>query len=218
MRGIFIFLWAVVAFLAQVYPSHGEPAEAYYPLKPGMTWEYSVISSQAGTGKLIITNLPERELDGKKLIPQEWKMGGHVKYYLIAQDSYGIYRYAEQKSPSAEPVVATPKVYHMKEPVDKGTTWDVVTKMDNRQVKINLTIEKTNDVVQVPAGTFNNCVQVKHEGEIQGEEGKSPLAVLAYEWYAPGTGLVKSLVTMKEKSKEAKPAETLTYQLESFKP
>jgi hypothetical protein len=41
---------------------------------------------------------------------------------------------------------------------------------------------------------------------------------MGYEWYAPKVGIVKSLVTIKQKSKEGTKSETRTYQLVSFKP
>jgi hypothetical protein len=218
MRTILIFLGVILISLARLPAGYAASAEDYYPLKPGMTWEYGVASSQAGTRKITIKNLPAREINGKKVTPREWKTGGTVRYYLVAQDDLGIYRYGELKSEKGEPEVTLPKVYYLKEPVDLGTTWDIVTKMGDRQVKVNLTVEKINDVVQVPAGTFKDCVKIQHEGEAQPRKDQAGFAIMAYEWYAPGAGLVKSLVTIKEKSKETKPPETQTYQLDSLKP
>jgi hypothetical protein len=218
MRTRSIILAIVIAFLLPAPYGLAAPVEDYYPLKPGMTWEYTVVSSKAGTRKITIRDLPAREINGKQMTPREWKMGSTVKYYLMARDDLGIYRYGELKSEKGEPEVTTPKVYSLKEPVDRGTTWDIVTQMGDRQVKVNLTVEKIDDVVQVPAGTFKDCVKIKHEGKAQPGKDRPGFAILAYEWYAPGTGLVKSLATIREESKEAKPPETLTYQLDSFKP
>jgi hypothetical protein len=218
MRIRFITLAVMVLALLPRQSVNAEPVETYYPLKPGMIWEYTVVSSKAGTGKITIKNQPAREINGQKVTPREWRTGASVKYYLVARDDYGIYRYGEQKSADAAPVVTTPKVYYLKEPVDRGTTWDIVTKMGDRQVKVNLTIESIDDTITVPAGTYKNCVKIKHEGGGQAEKDQAGFAVTAYEWYAPRAGLVKSLVTLKEKSKAAGPVETLTYQLDSLKP
>jgi hypothetical protein len=212
-------IWAILLVCLLPAPrSLAASAEDYYPLKPGLTWEYTVESSKAGARKIVIRNLPTREINGKKMTPREWKMGGTAKYYLMARDDLGIYRYGELKSAKGEPEVTTPKVYSLKEPVDRGTTWDIVTKMGDRQVKINLTVEAIDDVVKVPAGTFKDCVKIRHEGQAQPGKDRPGFAITAFEWYAPGTGLVKSLATIREESKEAKPPETLTYQLDSFKP
>jgi hypothetical protein len=218
MRTAFIIagIWLISLSLPQT--GRAEPATAYYPLKPGMTWEYTVVSSKAGTHKITIKNLPARDLDGKKVTPREWNTGAGVTYYLVAADDAGVYRYGEQKSATAEPVVATPKVYYLREPVDRGTNWDIATRMGERQVKVNLTVDSIDDEIKVPAGTYKNCVKIKHEGEGKPEKDHPGLAITAFEWYAPGVGLVKSLVTITDKSKGAQAPETLTYQLDSFKP
>jgi hypothetical protein len=42
---------------------------------------------------------------------------------------------------------------------------------------------------------------------------------MGYEWYAPKVGIVKSMVTIKQKSKDGTVStESRTYQLQSFKP
>ena len=89
----------------------------------------------------------------------------------------------------------------------------MAAKLGNSTVNINLTIERLSDEVKVPAGTFQDCVKIKQAGE--NEAGTS---VMGYEWYAPKVGVVKSLVTIKRKSKEGLKSETRTYQLVSFKP
>ena len=52
----------------------------------------------------------------------------------------------------------------------------------------------------------------------QAGENDAGTSVMGYEWYAPKVGVVKSLVTIKQKSKEGPKSETRTYQLVSFKP
>jgi hypothetical protein len=200
-------------------PCYGGPAEAYFPLKAGMTWEYNVISDKSATRKVRITNLASREINDKTLTPQRWDIMGISRYYLIAEDDSGIYRYAEQKSENGPPTLTKPKLYHLKNPIGIGTTWDITTQLGDDNVNINLTIESINDVVKVPAGTFDNCVKIKQIGEgPSGEKGGTALSITAYEWYAPGVGLVKSMVAIKKKLKnETKYSENLTYQLESFK-
>jgi hypothetical protein len=43
-------------------------------------------------------------------------------------------------------------------------------------------------------------------------------SVMGYEWYAPKVGVVKSMVTIKQKTQAGTTAENRTYQLVSFKP
>jgi hypothetical protein len=198
----------------------GEPAESYYPLKEGTTWVYSVSSNKPGAPKITVTNLVPRELQGKSATPRKWEVGGGVKYYFVAKDDGGVYRYAEQKGDTGEPQIISPKVYYLKNPVDQGTTWDISTKMGEDELKVNITVESIRETVQVPAGTYKECVKLKHEGAVQAKEGGGAgLSLTAYEWYAPGVGLVKSMFTIKKSAKgEAGSTESTTYQLQSFKP
>jgi hypothetical protein len=186
--------------------------ESYYPLKEGLRWEYTVMSSQGGPKKLTITNLAPREVNGVKVTPRRWQVDGASFVEFMEKDNSGIYRYAEQGGEKQPPVVITPKEYHLKFPIAHGSSWDMTTRQGNRTFKVSLTIESVSEEVTVPAGTFKDCLEIKQVG---GDESGS--SVLAYEWYAPGVGIVKSLATIKKKSPDGKIAtETRTYQLQSF--
>jgi hypothetical protein len=188
--------------------------EAYFPLKEGMRWEYNVISDQGATKKLLITNLAPREVNGTKVTPRKWELAGTTFIELMKKDETGIYRYAEQKSEQAPPSLITPIECYLKFPITEGNSWNMAAKLGNSTVNLSLTIESLSDEVKVPAGTFKDCLKIKEVG--QNDAGT---AVMGYEWYAPKVGVVKSLVTIKKKSKEGtKSSETRTYQLVSFKP
>ena len=190
-----------------------ELSESYFPLKEGMRWEYDVISDQGATKKLLITNLAPREVSGAKVTPRKWELGGSTFIELMKQDETGIYRFAEQKGEQAPPSLITPMECHLKFPIAEGSSWNMAAKLGNSTVNVSLTIESLSDAVKVPAGTFKDCVKIKQAGE--NDAGTS---VMGYEWYAPKAGVVKSLVTIKQKSKEGTKSETRTYQLVSFKP
>jgi len=190
-----------------------ELSESYFPLKEGRRWEYDVISSQGATKKLLITNLAPREVSGAKVTPRKWELGGATFIELMKKDETGIYRYAEQKGEQAPPSLITPMECHLRFPITEGSSWNMAAKLGNSTVNISLTIESLSDEVKVPAGTFKDCVKIKQVGE--NDAGTS---VMGYEWYAPKVGVVKSLVTIKQKSKEGTKSETRTYQLVSFKP
>jgi len=190
-----------------------ELSESYFPLKEGMRWEYDVISDQGATKKLLITNLAPREVSGAKVTPRKWELGGSTFIELMKQDETGIYRFAEQKGEQAPPSLITPMECHLRFPIAEGSSWNMAAKLGNSTVKVSMTIESLSDAVKVPAGTFKDCVKIKQVGE--NDAGTS---VMGYEWYAPKVGVVKSLVTIKQKSKEGTKSETRTYQLVSFRP
>ena len=207
---------ALLLALSLFTPGQGwgdELSESYFPLKEGMRWEYNVISDQGATKKLLITNLAPREVSGAKVTPRKWELGGSTFIELMKQDETGVYRYAEQKGEQAPPSLITPMECHLRFPIAEGSSWNMAAKLGNSTVNVSLTIESLSDEVKVPAGTFKDCVKVKQVGE--NDAGTS---VMGYEWYAPKVGVVKSLVTIKQKSKEGPKSETRTYQLVSFKP
>jgi hypothetical protein len=202
--------------LALLMPGVGwgdELNASYFPLKEGRRWEYNVISSQGATKKLVITNLASREVKGTKVTPRKWELGGSTFIELMKQDETGTYRYAEQKGEKAPPDLVTPMECHLKFPVAEGSSWTMATKLGHSPVQVSMTIESLSEEVKVPAGTFQDCVQVKQVGE--NDAGTS---VMGYEWYAPKVGVVKSVVTIKQKSTEGTKTETRTYQLVSFTP
>jgi hypothetical protein len=208
---------ALLLSLSLLTAGHGrcdELSESYFPLKEGMRWEYNVISDQGETKKLLITNLAPREVNGTKVTPRKWELGGTTFIELMKQDDTGIYRYAEQKDEKAPPSLITPIEYHLKFPISQGSSWNLATKLGNSMVNLSLTIESVSDEVKVPAGTFRDCITIKQVGE-----NDAGTAVMGYEWYAPKVGIVKSMVTIKQKTKEGtQSSENRVYQLVSFKP
>ena len=197
-------------------PGHGwcdELSESYFPLKEGMRWEYNVTSDQGGTKKLLITNLAPREVQGTKVTPRKWELGGTIFIELMKKDDSGIYRYAEQSGENAPPSLITPIECHLKFPIAQGNSWNMATKLGNSTLSISLTIESVSDDVKVPAGTFKDCLKIKQVGE-----NDAGTTVMGYEWYAPKVGVVKSMVTIKQKTQEGTKSENRTYQLVSFNP
>jgi len=209
-------LAALLLALSLLTPGQGwgdDLSESYFPLKEGQRWEYNVFSNQGATKKLLITNLAPREVNGVKVTPRKRELTGSTFIELIKQDETGVYRYAEQKSESAPVSLITPMECHLRFPIAQGSSWKMATKVGNSTVNLSLTIESLSEFVKVPAGTFKDCVQVKQVGE-----NDAGISVLGYEWYAPKVGVVKSLVNIKQKSKEGTKSETQTYQLVSFTP
>jgi DUF3108-like len=213
MTGIVAALLLAVSLFTPGQGRCDELSESYFPLKEGMRWEYNVVSSQGQPIKLLITNLAPREVKGTKVTPRRWELGGSTFIELMKQDSTGVYRYAEQKGENAPPNLITPMECHLKFPIAEGNSWDMVTKVVNSTLTVNLTIESVSDEVRVPGGTFKDCLKIKQVGE-----NNAGTAVIGYEWYAPKVGVVKSIVTIKQKTKAGTTSENRTYQLVSFKP
>jgi hypothetical protein len=211
-----VMITALTLSLSLFMPGQGrgdELSESFFPLKEGMRWEYQVMSAGGAPKKLIITNLAPRQVNGTEVTPRKWELGGTTFFQLMKKDDTGIYRYAEQAGDKAPPTLITPIECHLKFPITLGTSWKLTTKLGDSPLNLNLTIESVSDEVKVPAGTFEDCVEVKQVG---GSDAGAE--VMGYEWYAPKVGVVKSMVTIKKKSKEKAVTEVQTYELTSFKP
>jgi hypothetical protein len=207
---VLLGLWCLLPASARC----DELGESYYPLKEGLRWDYVVLSDKSPTKKLAITNLAPREVAGKKVTPRKWDLGGQIFIEFMEKDDSGIYRYAEQAGENGSPTLVTPKECHLKFPISEGNSWTMTTTMGNNPVTVNLTIESVSESVSVPAGTYRDCLKIKQVGS--SDAGTS---ITGYEWYAPQVGIVKSMVTIRQKSKDgATMAENRTYQLQSFKP
>ena len=106
-----------------------ESADSYFPLKPGISWTYEIVSDKHPTKKVVVTNLSPREVKGTKVTLRKSESGGPARYYLVGSDDRGIFRFGEQKSETAEPEIITPRDYYLKNPATTGTTWDTTSKM-----------------------------------------------------------------------------------------
>ena len=211
-----VMITALTLSLALLMPGPGrsdELSESFFPLKEGMRWEYRVTSAGGAPKKLIITNLAPRQVNGTKVTPRKWELGGTTFFQFMKKDETGIYRYAEQAGDKAPPKLITPPECHLKFPLTMGDSWKMTTKVGDSTLNLNLTIESVSDEIKVPAGAFQDCVEVKQVG---GNE--AGVEVMGYEWYAPKVGVVKSMVTIKKKSKDKPVTEVQTYELVSFKP
>ena len=201
--------------------------ETYYPVKEGQTWQYqvslgSMLGSEGG-GKLVITNLALRELKGKKVTPQKVELAGQTHFVFIAEDDNGIYEFAEQSPGSVEPQIKDSPAYLMKYPIKANNTWEEKTKTSllkqNLSITLKSTIESTDETVTVPAGTFKSCLKVKGTGAAKkdlGILGVANVSVEHHNWYAPGVGMVKTVLKENSNNMMVGSGE-LTLQLESFK-
>lgn len=213
----------------------GEESD-YFPLTPGWSWNYRVISDIRNVGKLrghtLVANGETITVDGEKTTPRMYQ-DGHVFYYASRED--GILLVAERPAwHDAKPV--QPDQWVIKYPLAIGSSWPVwsETHLLRRQlfgptavvsvpvvapIEITYTVEAMDDTVKVRAGTFRNCLRLKGRGEAlvdMGERiGEVKFFVDTTQWFAPGVGLVK--VLREEDSRPESPAAgTMTVELDSI--
>ena len=193
------FLVGMLSFFVSCSSSVGV---SYYPLQEGVTYVYKLSMKKSGVGssfKIIVKNLPARQLNGKKVIPQQVNMDGNSTLTFIVHDKTGIYEYARQGSGETNPKVHSVPEYYLKEPLKPGATWRIESKTSLLKVQDNISLEYTilsfSEVITVPAGTFNNCIRIKASGNKTKYaftlNRQVPIKAERHIWYAPGVGIVK---------------------------
>lgn len=185
---------------------------------------------RSGTvGKLIVGNLPAREIGGRKLLPQNIQLfyeGGDKPSkelgYFLAEDSEGIYGFAPDKNSKDK---FSAKYYIVKYPVKVGSAWTTTAFFSNYpKLMATSTVESVSESVTVPAGTFENCVKIKIDAAPDESEQRSRIfssgqtLVQANIWFAPKVGVVRAVVTSSLFARRNAPNSLATYtiQLESY--
>ena len=219
---LFILLVTMFFFI-----SCNKGSDSYYPLKEGLTWTYQISMSRfgaTGSQNVVVTNFASRDLKGKKVIPQKLDINGQTSFSFYAEDESGIFEFASQDSGELEPVIKVTPTYTLKNPIKVGTTWENQDKTAFENEKIPYTlksiIESKDEIVTVPAGTFKGCIKVKGTGSAEkntGVFGVAKIKVEHYDWYAPGIGMIKSIVKESSNNIAAGYGGEATLQLESFK-
>jgi len=169
---------------------------SYFPLSEGRTWKYEAhdVSLVHGelTASVTVTNMRPRELKGRRTTPRKQiiETNGQTMTVLeyMVEDTTGVYSIAGQSGFDADPTIGQPK-YLFQLPLKVGTTWSDPFTL--QFVPGQARIEELNSVVDVPAGSFSNCLKVRVTPippPLANQRGSDAEALL---WYAPSVGLVK---------------------------
>lgn len=209
----------------------GGAADSYFPLEQGRWWEYAVavtILDETARQKELVRNAGEGRWEGEPVRLREHP-GGAVSLYQAMDE--GVRRVATRAPEASEVLADAPGHFVLREPLAVGTAWQLTSRLSliesrtfepndriiRRRVPVtlNYAVEAVNDTVSVPAGRFEGCLRVRAAGSAvvlvdRGLES-AVVEVEAYDWYAPGVGLVKSTRREFSDSKFLKSGE---YQLE----
>ena len=186
----------------------GASPDSYFPMKDGMRWEYQFkvvdlkSQKQLGTGKAIKKNLAPTELKGTKVVPQVYSFYEPASVLkqettsYVAKDGAGFYVVARKGTSDKEPKIIPTKYYVLKFPLTKGASW----KQEVEGFILQDTVEATDASVQVPAGTFNNCLKVK-KLYFTPKNPATPVKETDF-WFAPDVGNVKVVIKHPQENKE----------------
>ncbi len=193
------------------------PSYIYFPMKEGVRWEYQYkvmdlkSQNQIGSGKSIKKNLAPMEMNGTKVVPQVYSFYEPANVLkqettsYVAKDDTGFYVLARKGSSDKEPKISPTKYYVLKFPLAKGATW----KQEVEGFILQDTVVSTDASVQVPAGSFKNCLQVK-KLYFNPKNPNTPVKETEF-WFAPDVGNVKVVIKHPSENKE------IVQELVSFK-
>lgn len=217
-------LFGIVLVLFIILYGCGSKSESYYPTGEGKSWVYQkstvsgFIGVDAGDKKVIVTNMPSRDLSNNKVIPKKYEQDGKVNFIYISEKKNGVSVFARQGTNSIEPTIFKDPIYVLKYPIQKGTSWEATVFLNlmgwKNPLILKYEIDNIDDTVTVPAGSFNKCIKVKGFGQIKTDIGGF-ITREEHDWYAPNVGWIKGVY--KEEFKKIGQSAFRTFQLESFK-
>jgi hypothetical protein len=189
----------------------GRSEPAYFPLGEGLYYQYGVTVNTVfleKKSKYVIRTLAPRDLDGRRVYPRAIN-NDLVYFYSDAQD--GVHRVATRRTEGTETIIDDAQKRILPRPLRVGAAWDqetitgvLETVVDpfrriyrlELPVTMHYTVESLSETVQVPAGTYYDCLKVRGVGatEHKGDPAirKADVNVDNTDWYAPGVGLVKT--------------------------
>jgi len=191
------------------------PEDDYFPLQEGVTWHYRVTEDLIDDyieRDFSITNLGDANLDGdyaNEPVFQRRTSEG-TDYFILSDDS-GVYRIAKRTliefEPRYEPLEV--RVFPNSADLDLGRVWSSTTRAyalhsvatfavedpGGKNIEMEYEVTALDARVTVPAGDFENCVEVTGSAVFplyaDPRLGYQDIYLTQKEWYAPGVGLVK---------------------------
>lgn len=187
------------------------PSTEYFPLDPGLRWEYVVHEKNAVVDReqrLDMRNLDAVERDGQRYARRLASDGN--EYWLSLTDT-SVQRSGVRTAIDFEPRMDEEPRTVMQLPPTAGQWWEVDSRPyilervtpfrerfsqdDSKRIRLNMRVAALDAVVEVPAGKFERCLRLEGTGVLNvladARIGASEVPVTQTEWYAPGVGLVK---------------------------
>jgi len=128
------------------------------------------------------------DVDGKELLKFEMHRAGSITNTdLVTVDEHGITCWARINL-DGELIKFNPPQTMVAAPLQQGTTWNFDGQAGDLKVHQHYDVTGEEDI-EVPAGEF-------HVFHIRGEQS-SPSRMTIDRWFAPGTGIVKDITTMR---------------------
>ena len=206
----------ILFFLVFFLSSCNSENKNYFPLGENRIWSYRIDIIPEIEKKIVYKKINsglKKQLitvsESKKQITAFPIQREDNSIYFYNQTENGILRLGVQLNGNKNFVFEENERYVIKYPLKKGNSWNSNSKtyltlrrypyFDYKAItdfKLSNQIISTDEVVNVPAGKFRNCIKIKGVGEtnfLDREIGSIKIKILTTDWYAPSIGLIKSI-------------------------
>jgi hypothetical protein len=176
----------------------------YYPLTPGMKWEYLASGALTHGAIVSVGNMPPSQMAGRTVTPRRSEASGKSSYDYVSSDVDGVCSIASQRVEDSAPRTHPSPRCMLRSPIKVGTRWqtDSETAILDRKRPVSLlcTLESEKESVALGSAKYDKCAFVKCTGSTYGKTGlfgtqQGTIQVTDQSWYAPGVGLVKAIRT-----------------------
>ena len=191
------------------------PSSEYFPLEPGLRWQYVVHEKNPVIDQeqqLDLRNLKPVKRDGQRYSRRLASDGN--EYWLSLTDT-AVQRHGVRTAIDFQPRMDEEARTVMQLPPTAGQWWEVESRPyilervepfrerfsqdESKRIHLSMHVAALDDVVEVPAGKFERCLRIEGTGVLNvladARIGASEVPVTHTEWYAPGVGLVKLVRT-----------------------
>ena len=167
------------------------------PLEVGNWWEYEVesvdyigplaLDSSRGLRYAEVGFMEDSESNGRLFWITRMMEDQNIVYgYYMGLEDDVLVVYPEPEDPTG--------AIYLQGPLEPGTSWETVV-WNDQDARVSVEISDTDLTIQVPAGTFEDCICVLMTSTREAVEEWSGTEEVSWEiFYAPGTGVVRTII------------------------
>jgi hypothetical protein len=192
-------------------PGGGPPAAtlaSLFPTERGLAWHYQIRDQDGALATGRILNRAVARDGARVVLTQRW--GDANATFVVDAAGVALGGARPDSSSLPRPAGADP-IYLLKGALAAGATWRGAIAFQHEDWDEQVTVDRLDEQVVVPAGTFTNCARIARRADrrprardeaipewMRTKKPRDPsvdrLEMLL--WYAPGVGMVKAALTV----------------------
>lgn len=189
----------------------GKPSPEYFPLNPGLRWDYAVHEQSPVIDEVRPMTLRNLDTATREDVRYARRLASDGNEYWLTTSDTAVLRSGIRTAIDFEPRMDEQARIVMQLPPTLDQAWEMETRPyileriepfrerffqdESKKIELRMQVAALDDVVEVPAGRFERCLRLEGSGVLNvladARIGASEVPVTHTEWYAPGVGLVK---------------------------